>query len=223
MVKIAPSLLAADFGHLADEVAKVEQGGADLIHIDIMDGHFVPNLTMGPLVVEALRRATRLPLDVHLMVTDAELLIPPCIDAGANSVLVHVEACRHLQRTVQLIHERGARPGVVLNPATSLHTLQEILPEVDTVLLMSVNPGFGGQQFLDSTLDKIRRLRADISQHGLKVDIEVDGGIKPSNAHRVIAAGADILVSGTGIFQANDYAGAIAQLRGAPDQGTPPQ
>ncbi len=220
MVKIAPSILAADFGRLADEVAHVEQGGADLIHVDIMDGHFVPNLTMGPAVVEALRRATRLPLDIHLMVTDAERLIPPCIQAGARSVLVHVEACWHLQRTVQLIRDSGASPGVVLNPATSLHTLQEILGEVETVLLMSVNPGFGGQEFLDSTLDKIRRLRAEINRRRLAVAIEVDGGIKASNAHKVIAAGADILVSGTGIFHTNDYAAAIAQLRGTPGLAT---
>lgn len=216
MVKIAPSILAANFGRLADEVMQVERAGADLIHIDIMDGHFVPNLTIGPVVVSALRKATHLPLEVHLMVTNAADLIPHCVEAGAGSVLVHVEACWHLQRTVQLIRDRGASPGVVLNPATPINTLDEILPEVETVLVMSVNPGFGGQKFLDPTLAKIRRLRETIDQRDLTVAIEVDGGIKTSNAHKVIAAGADILVSGTGIFDEQDYAAAIAQLRGGP-------
>jgi len=215
MVKIAPSILAADFGHLADEVARVEEAGADLIHIDIMDGHFVPNLTMGPVVVEAVRKTTHLPLEAHLMVTDADRVIPPCIEAGVNGILVHIEACPHLQRTVQLIRDRGASPGVALNPATSLYTLDEILPEVETVVLMSVNPGFGGQQFLESSLGKIRRLRALLQQRALTAPIEVDGGVKPSNAPQIIAAGADILVSGTGLFHAMDYKLAVAQLRGS--------
>lgn len=220
-MKIAPSILAADFGHLADEIARVEEAGADLIHIDIMDGHFVPNLSMGPVVVEAVRKITHLPLEVHLMVTDAERLIPPCTEAGVNGILVHIEACPHLQRTVQLIRDRGASPGVALNPATSLYTLDEILPEVETVVLMSVNPGFGGQQFLQSSLEKIRRLRALLQQRALTAPIEVDGGVKASNAPQIIAAGADILVSGTGLFHATDYRLAMAQLRGSP-VGAPP-
>lgn len=213
MVQIAPSILAADFSRLGEEIAKVEAAGADLIHVDVMDGHFVPNLTIGPPVVKALKAVTHVPLDVHLMVEDPDNLLPAFIDAGSAILSVHVEACRHLHRTIQMIKDAGVRASVVLNPATSLHALEEILPELDMVLLMSVNPGFGGQQFIPSTLDKIRALKQQISSRNLHLAIEVDGGVKPANAALIRAAGADILVAGTAIFDAPDYGAAIRALR----------
>lgn len=213
MVQIAPSILAADFARLGEEIAQVEAAGADLIHVDVMDGHFVPNLTIGPPVVKALKAVAHVPLDVHLMVQDPDDLLPAFIDAGSAILSVHVEACRHLHRTIQMIKDAGVRASVVLNPATSLHALEEILPELDMVLLMSVNPGFGGQQFIPSTLDKIRALKQQISSRNLQVAIEVDGGIKSTNAALIRAAGADILVAGTAIFDAPDYGAAIRALR----------
>ena len=213
MVKIAPSILAADFARLADEIARVEAAGADLLHVDVMDGHFVPNLTIGPPVISAIAAVTRLPLDVHLMVEQPDALLPAFIEAGSAYLSVHVEACRHLHRTVQTIREAGVRPSVVLNPATPVHMLDEILPELDMVLLMSVNPGFGGQQFLPATLGKICTLKQAISSRHLQVQIEVDGGVKPDNARQIRAAGADILVAGTAIFGQPDYAHAIQTLR----------
>lgn len=213
MVQIAPSILAADFARLGEEIAKVEAAGADLIHVDVMDGHFVPNLTIGPPVIKALKAVAHVPLDVHLMVEEPDELLPAFIDAGSASLSVHVEACRHLHRTIQMIKNAGVRASVVLNPATSLHALEEILPELDMVLLMSVNPGFGGQQFIPSTLDKIRALKQQIRSRNLHVAIEVDGGVKPANAAQICAAGADILVAGTAIFDAPDYAVAIRALR----------
>lgn len=213
MVQIAPSILAADFARLGEEIARVEAAGADLIHVDVMDGHFVPNLTIGPPVVKALKAVAHVPLDVHLMVDNPDDLLPAFIDAGSACLSVHVEACRHLHRTIQRIKEAGVRASVVLNPATSLHALEEILPELDMVLLMSVNPGFGGQQFIPSTLDKIRALKQQISSRNLQVAIEVDGGVKPANAALIRAAGADILVAGTAIFDAPDYSAAIRALR----------
>jgi len=215
MVKIAPSILAADFARLGEEIAAVEAAGADLLHIDVMDGHFVPNLTIGPPVIKAIKAVTKLPLDVHLMVEQPDALLPDFIDAGSDNLTVHVEACRHLHRTIQSIKDAGVRASVVLNPATSLHALDEILPEVDMVLLMSVNPGFGGQRFLPATLDKIRTLRAQIEERQLPVAIEVDGGVKADNAAEICAAGADVLVAGTAIFGQPDYGAAIQELRAA--------
>ena len=215
MVKIAPSILAADFARLGEEIARVEAAGADMLHVDVMDGHFVPNLTIGPPVVKAIKSVTNLPLDVHLMVEQPDGLLPDFIDAGSDNLTVHVEACRHLHRTVQSIRDAGVRASVVLNPATSLHSLDEILPDVHMVLLMSVNPGFGGQRFLPSTLEKIRLLKAQITERRLPVAIEVDGGVKADNAGEICAAGADVLVAGTAIFGQPDYGAAIRSLRAA--------
>ena len=214
-VLIAPSILSADFAHLADEVAKVERGGADLLHVDVMDGHFVPNLTVGPPIVESLRKVTKLPLDVHLMMTNADAFIAEFAAAGADYLTVHVEACPHLHRTVQSIKERGVKAGVTLNPATSLSTIEEILPEVDLLLIMSVNPGFGGQKFITSCLKKISTARQMIDRVGGRALLEVDGGVKVDNAAQVLAAGADVLVSGSAIFSSSDYAATIAAMRAA--------
>lgn len=212
---IAPSILSADFARLADEVAAVEQGGADLLHVDVMDGHFVPNLTVGPPIVESLKKVTKLPLDVHLMITNADAFLADFISAGADYLTVHVEACPHLHRTVQAIKERGAKAGVTLNPATSLHTLEEILPDVDLLLIMSVNPGFGGQTFITSCLQKVGSARQMIDRSGRHALLEVDGGVKVDNAAQIVAAGADILVAGSAIFCGRDYATTIAALRAA--------
>jgi ribulose-phosphate 3-epimerase len=203
-VIIAPSILAADFGRLADEVQKAEKGGAGVVHVDVMDGHFVPNLTVGPPLVKSLRRATSLPFDCHLMIENADRFVDAFVDAGANWVSVHVEAMPHLQRTVAHLRARGVRPGVVLNPATPLATLDEILPEVDYVLVMSVNPGFGGQAFLPASVDKIRRLKRILDERGLRVDIEVDGGVDSSNIKSLALAGASIFVAGSSVFGHGD-------------------
>jgi ribulose-phosphate 3-epimerase len=210
-LKIAPSILSADFGRLADEVRAI--GSADYVHVDVMDGHFVPNMTIGPLVVEAVRRATQLPLDVHLMIEDAERWVPAYAKAGADVIGVHVEACPHLHRTLHQIKELGKRASVVLNPATPLEAIEWVLGDVDQVLIMSVNPGFGGQHFIPSALEKIRRLRRMISERGLEVDIEVDGGINLDNVAEVVAAGANVLVSGSAIFGTKDRAATIAAMR----------
>ena len=214
-VRVAPSILSADFARLADEVALVERGGADWLHVDVMDGHFVPNLTVGPPIVESLRKVTKLPLDVHLMMTNPDAFIEEFAEAGADYLTVHVEACPHLHRTVQYIKQKGVKAGVTLNPATSLSTVEEILADVDILLIMSVNPGFGGQQFIPAVLEKIRRARALIERTGSRAVLEVDGGVKPSNAAEIIDAGADVLVSGSAIFSTPDYAAAIAALRQA--------
>ena len=209
---VAPSILAADFGRLAEEVQKAEKGGAGVVHVDVMDGHFVPNLTVGPPVVKSLRRATSLPLDCHLMIENADRYVDAFVDAGANWVSVHVEAMPHLQRTIAHLRARGVRPGVVLNPATPLATLDEILPEVDYVLVMSVNPGFGGQTFLPASLDKIRRLKRTLDERGLRVDIEVDGGVDASNIRALAQAGAAIFVAGSAVFGQGDPEAGVRRL-----------
>jgi ribulose-phosphate 3-epimerase len=215
-IKVAPSILSADFGRLADEIKAVEKAGADLIHIDVMDGHFVPNITIGPLIVEAARKATKLPLDVHLMIDRPEQYINAFAKAGADYLTVHVEATNHLNRLVQMMKEhKGVRAGVSLNPATPLSSLDYILDTIDMVLIMSVNPGFGGQAFIPSSLEKIGRLRKKIEDRGLKVEIEVDGGVKPENAAEIFRAGADILVAGSAVFGHKDYGAVIREMRGS--------
>ena len=215
MVKIAPSILAADYARLADEIARVEEAGANLIHVDVMDGHFVPNLTIGPPVIKALKKVARVPLDVHVMVENPEPLLPALIDAGSDILSVHVEACRHLHRTVQIMKQGGVRASVGLNPATPLVMLEEILAELDMVLLMSVNPGFGGQPFIRATLAKIRALKQRLSAQNCSIPIEIDGGVNPSNARSACEAGADILVVGTAIFGHADYTHALHAIRAA--------
>ena len=210
---IAPSILSADFARLADEIAAVERAGADLLHIDVMDGHFVPNLTVGPPIVKALKNVTALPLDVHLMITNADAFISDFAKAGANYLTVHVEACPHLHRTIQSIKEHGVKAGVTINPATPIHSLEAILPEVDLVLIMSVNPGFGGQKFIESCLPKVRGIRQMLDHIGSRALLEVDGGVKADNAAQVLDAGADVLVAGSAIFSSQDYAASIAALR----------
>jgi ribulose-phosphate 3-epimerase len=200
-IRIAPSILSADFARLADGIAQAEEGGADIIHVDVMDGHFVPNLTIGPPVVAAVRKVTKLPLDVHLMIENPDRLIPEFAAAGATGITVHQEACVHLHRTVQQIRELGARPGVALNPATPLTALDEILPYVDLVLIMSVNPGFGGQRYIPTSTRKIAALRKIVDERGLwPIDIEVDGGVSETTIGDVVSAGANMLVAGAAVF-----------------------
>ena len=215
MIKIAPSILSADFAHLGTQVQEAEAAGADWIHVDVMDGHFVPNLTIGPLILRALRPITRLPLDVHLMIERPEQLIPAFARAGADRITVHVETCPHLHRTVQQIKELNLKVGVTLNPATPLSALAEILPDIDLALLMSVNPGFGGQSYIPGSTARIVRLRQMLDEHGLThVELEVDGGIKPENAAEVVAAGATVLVVGSAVFDRQaSIAANIAALR----------
>lgn len=213
MTLIAPSILSADFGRLGEEIRLAEQAGVDMIHIDVMDGHFVPNITIGPLIVEAVRKATKLPLDVHLMITNPEKYISDFIKAGADILTVHAETCVHLHRTVWQIKEQGIKVGVSLNPATPLNTAEEIMQDIDLLLIMSVNPGFGGQQFIPFCLDKIKRAKAEILKRNAKVLIEVDGGVKFENAKDIVQAGADILVMGSAFFSEEDYKKFIERLR----------
>jgi ribulose-phosphate 3-epimerase len=213
MKLIAPSILSADFANLGDDIRQVEAAGADWIHVDVMDGHFVPNITIGPLVVEAIRPITRLPLDVHLMITDPDRYIPDFARAGADLIAVQAEACSHLHRSLQLIRSHHCRPGVVLNPGTPLSQIEWVLPDADFVMLMSVNPGFGGQAFIPSTLDKIRALREMIRSKGLDTLIEIDGGVNHDTIQAVSNAGADVFVAGSAIFGSPNYAQTIAEFR----------
>jgi ribulose-phosphate 3-epimerase len=218
-IQIAPSVLSADFAHLAREIEKVESAGADLVHLDIMDGHFVPNITIGPPVVSSIRRFTGLPLDVHLMIENPEQYIDGFIQAGVNWMSVHVEADVHLERTLHYIKDNGLRAGVALNPATPLASLEEVLGLADYVLIMTVNPGFGGQEFIPSTLKKIRRLRESIVSNAYQVRIEVDGGIGPDNLAQVLTAGADIIVTGSAIFSSEKGASeAVREMKGIAEQ-----
>jgi ribulose-phosphate 3-epimerase len=211
--KIAPSILSADFSRLREEVKAVEDAGADVIHVDVMDGHFVPNITIGPLVVAGLRKLTSLPLDVHLMIEEPERYIEPFAQSGSTWITVHVEVCQHLRQVVKKIQKLNVRPGIVLNPSTPLKTIYPVLDEIDLVLLMSVNPGFAGQSFIPSTLKKIERLRKIVDQNRYAIEIEVDGGIKVENIRGVSRAGADIFVLGSGIFRTEDYKETIRRLR----------
>lgn len=213
MKKIAPSILSADFSILGEEVRAIEGGGADYVHIDVMDGHFVPNITIGPLVVEAVRKITRLPLDVHLMIENPDAYVPAFADAGADIIVVHAEASTHLHRTIQLIRSFGKKAGVALNPATSLHHLEYVIDGLDLVLLMTVNPGFGGQSFIEACIPKIQQLRGMLDKRGLETELEVDGGVKTDNIERISHAGADVFVAGSAVFCSNDYAATIAELK----------
>jgi ribulose-phosphate 3-epimerase len=213
MRKIAPSILSADFTRLGQEIQAVAEAGADWIHVDVMDGHFVPNITMGPLVVEAVRRSTSLPLDIHLMISDPDRYIADFAAAGADYISVQVEVCLHLHRTVHLIRENGAKAGAVLNPATPVSALDLILGDLDFVLVMSVNPGFGGQRFIPATLGKIRQLRSRIDAAGLATLIQVDGGVNAGTIAGIADAGADIFVAGSAVFNSDNYTQAIAALK----------
>ena len=213
MKLIAPSILSADFSKLGDEIRAVEAAGADWIHIDVMDGHFVPNITIGPLIVEAARRVTALPLDVHLMIENPERYIKAFADAGADLISVQAEACVHLHRTVQMIKEIGLRAGVVLNPSTPLSAIEWVLNNVDFVMIMSVNPGFGGQDFIPNSLDKIRELRGMIQKNGLSTLIEIDGGVNEKTIKNISDAGVDVFVAGSAIFGSPDYKKTIAKFR----------
>ena len=215
MVKIAPSILAANFSKLGEEVLEVEKAGAELIHIDVMDGHFVPNITMGPIVVEALRPLTKLPLDVHLMIENADQYIESFAKAGADYITVHVEACPHLHRTIQLIRSFGVKPGVVLNPHTPIETIQHVLEDIDMVLFMTVNPGFGGQKFIHSVVPKVKQLSDIIKQRNLSIEIEIDGGINEETIKPCVEAGATILVAGSAIYNAPDKAKALQTIKEA--------
>jgi ribulose-phosphate 3-epimerase len=218
MVEIAPSILSADFARLGEEIAAAERGGATLLHCDVMDGHFVPNLTIGLPVIKSIARATRLPLDAHLMISEPGRYAEQFVEAGAAMVSVHVETDAHLHRTLAAIKSKGAQAGVAINPATPLVALEEALPFADFILLMSVNPGFGGQKFIKTTLDKLRRLRRMIDERGLKTRIEIDGGIDATNISDIVAAGAEIIVAGTAVFGAGDPARGVRELRDAAAQ-----
>lgn len=213
MKKIAPSILSADFARLGEEIKAIEAGGADYVHIDVMDGQFVPNITIGPLIVEAARRVTTLPLDVHLMIDNPDRYIPDFAKAGSDIIVVHAEATNHLHRTVQLIKSLGKKAGVSLNPATPLNLLDYVMEDLDLILLMTVNPGFGGQSFIEACIPKIQNLRATMDRRGVEAELEVDGGVKIDNIARISHAGADVFVAGSAVFNSPDYAATIAELK----------
>lgn len=213
MIKVAPSILSADFAKLGEEIKDVEQGGADYIHVDVMDGHFVPNITIGPLIVDAIRPITDLPLDVHLMIENPDQYIEVFVEAGANIISVHVETCRHLHRTIQNIKNHGVKAGVVLNPATPVESIQHIIQDVDMVLLMSVNPGFGGQKFIDAVVPKIKQVSEMVRSIGKDIEIEVDGGVNPETAKICLDSGANVLVAGSAVFSKKNRKEAIANIR----------
>lgn len=214
MVKIAPSILSANFAKLGEEILDVERGGADYIHVDVMDGHFVPNITIGPLIVDAIRPITKLPLDVHLMIENPDAYIEAFAKAGADYITVHVEACPHLHRTIQLIKSCGVKAGIVLNPATPVVMIQHIIEDVDMVLLMTVNPGFGGQKFIHSVLPKIAEVKALANQFNPNLEIEIDGGVNEETAKLCIEQGANVLVAGSAVYNQEDRADAIKRIRG---------
>lgn len=214
-MKISPSILSADFAHLYDEVVKIENAGCDYLHVDVMDGHFVPNITIGPLVLEALKGQTTLVRDVHLMIENPDFYVEAFAKAGADILTVHQETCVHLHRTIQLIKSYGMKAGVSLNPATPVSVLEDILQELDLVLIMSVNPGFGGQSFIPQSLDKIKKLKEMIHSRGLHIEIEVDGGIKADNVAEVVRAGADVIVAGSALFGAPDFDAEVQKFREA--------
>jgi len=213
MIKIAPSILSADFARLGEEIKAIDTGGADYVHVDVMDGHFVPNITIGPLIVEAIRPVTKLPLDVHLMIENPDLYISDFAKAGADIIVVHAEVATHLHRSIQLIKSLGKKAGVSLNPATPLSALEMVLPDIDLALLMTVNPGFGGQSFIENCLPKISKLRKMIDALGKPIELEVDGGVKIDNIEQIAAAGADVFVAGSAVFGTDDYAATIGQLK----------
>jgi ribulose-phosphate 3-epimerase len=219
MIKIAPSILSADFSRLGEEIVAIDTAGADYVHIDVMDGHFVPNITIGPLIVDAVRKVTTKPLDVHLMIENPDLYIPSFAEAGADIIVVHEEAVAHLHRTVQLIKSFGKKAGVSINPGTPVSTLEVILDDLDLVLVMTVNPGFGGQSFIESCLPKIVALRERIDARGLTIELEVDGGVKADNIEQIARAGADVFVAGSAVFNADNYPEAITALRNNAEKG----
>ena len=213
MIKLAPSILSADFARLLEDVKKVEEAGCEYLHIDVMDGHFVPNITLGPNIVKSLRKDVNMVFDAHLMIENPDMYIKDFAEAGCDIIVVHQEACKHLHRTIQNIKSYNIKAGVALNPATPIETIKHILKDVDMVLIMTVNPGFGGQSFIDSMIDKIRELKAIVDEQNLNIDIQVDGGIKPSNVADVVNAGANVIVAGSAIFNSSDIKETVIEFR----------
>lgn len=213
MIKLAPSILSADFARLLEDVKKVEEAGCEYLHIDVMDGHFVPNITLGPNIVKSLRKDVNMVFDAHLMIENPDMYIKDFAEAGCDIIVVHQEACKHLHRTIQNIKSYNIKAGVALNPATPIETIKHILKDLDMVLIMTVNPGFGGQSFIDSMIDKIRELKAIVVEQNLNIDIQVDGGIKPSNVADVVKAGANVIVAGSAIFNSSDIKETVIEFR----------